>query len=468
MKIKSLLVALTLLVALVSNAGEAKYIFYYIGDGMGLGPVMATETYNRMTRQGQQQLLMTSLPVASWVQTWSASSPVTDSAAAGTALSTASKTKNGMLGMNADTVSVTSIAKILHDDGYGIGIVTNVAADDATPGAFYAHQPKRSMFYEIGRDAADSGYDFIAGAGLRGTKHKDGTDNGLYDYIEQSGVKILRGQQGAKAVYTNEFKRIMLINPDGVSDPNEMGYAIDRNPLDTVGLTLQIATEACMSHLLRNSPDAFFMMVEGGQIDHALHGNDGATAIRELLEFDQTLRLAYEFYLEHPDETLIVVTADHDTGALSVGCKATGYAAYTDNVDAQHISKGQLSDLFDAMLRSRRIYTWDDMRDILREKMGFWDQVKIKPEQEQALRDEFDRTFIDRAGTDEAGLYKTVGSLATLVFKVYSDATGFGFTTFNHSGNPVPVFAVGVGSEAFNHVLNNTDLPNLILKAAGK
>ena len=140
-----------ILSAFVSNinctAQEAKYIFYLIGDGMGMAHAMAAEAYNRTVAHNDSHLRMMQFPVASQCTTHSASSPVTDSAAAGTALATATKTRNGMLGMNPDTIAVTSIATQLQQSGYGIGIVTTEDADDATPGAFYAHVPNRSMTY---------------------------------------------------------------------------------------------------------------------------------------------------------------------------------------------------------------------------------------------------------------------------------------------------------------------------------
>ena len=144
MKIRNILVAALFAVASLSASAEApKYIFYFIGDGMGMGPVMAAETYNRTVLNNPNKLLMMQFPVSSAAMTYSASSTVTDSAAAGTALSTGSKTKNSMLGMGPDTTNVYSIAVDLAKMGYGIGIGTTVAADDATPGAFYAHVPDR-------------------------------------------------------------------------------------------------------------------------------------------------------------------------------------------------------------------------------------------------------------------------------------------------------------------------------------
>lgn len=445
-----------------------KYIFYFIGDGMGPGPVMATENYIRMVQNNANPLVMSSMPVSSRARTFSASSPVTDSAAAGTALSTGSKTKNGMLGMNADTVNVTSMARILKDDGYGVGLVTSCAADDATPAAFYAHVPKRSMYYEVGKDAASSGYDFIAGAGLRGAKDKKGNATDLYDVLEQNNVTVMRGAEGAKAVYTSSAEKIMLLNPLDYGNLNEFGYAIDSTGSDGVGLTLAVATEACLHHLLKNSPDRFFMMVEGGLIDHALHGNDGATAIKEVIDFDNTIRIAYEFYEQHPDETLIVVTADHDTGGMSNGNAYTGYNAYPALVDSQRLSKGEFSDYCKSILKSRRVYTWDDMREYLEDALGFWKTVKLSEDQTEDLREMFTKTFVDRDAPDEKGLYNSSNAFAAEVYRVYNNCSGWGFTTSNHTGNYVPVFAAGVGAERFSRTLDNTDIPKTIMSIAGK
>ena len=137
LRLLSLIVALWS-VAHVYGAQAPKYIFYFIGDGMGMAQVLSAQVYNRTVLGNTDPILMMQFPVASQVTTHSASSPVTDSAAAGTALATGHKTDNGMLGVTPDTVAVTSIAKELFDRGYGVALVTSVPPDDATPGAFYA------------------------------------------------------------------------------------------------------------------------------------------------------------------------------------------------------------------------------------------------------------------------------------------------------------------------------------------
>ncbi len=149
---------------------ELKYIFYFIGDGMGLNPVLAGEAFNRSVLGNDTPLLMLQFPVTSYATSHSASSDVTDSAAGGTALATGHKTRNGMVGMDADSVPVQSIASKLFNQGWGVGLVTTGAPDDATPASFYAHQPNRGMYYEIGAEAAKST------EGQEGQRHRTGQD----------------------------------------------------------------------------------------------------------------------------------------------------------------------------------------------------------------------------------------------------------------------------------------------------
>ena len=141
-----------------------KYVFYFIGDGMGLGHVNIAQTYWRTHVDAENPLTMYQFPIALACNTYSAKNHITDSAAAGSALSTGTKTRNGMLGMDADTVATYSVALDYKNKGYGIAIATSVYPDDATPGAFYTHVPARSMYTQIGFDMAKSQYDMFAGS----------------------------------------------------------------------------------------------------------------------------------------------------------------------------------------------------------------------------------------------------------------------------------------------------------------
>ena len=452
---RKLLLSLFALVALGVAAQSPKYIFYYIGDGMGMGPIVAAQNYNRLILKNYKPLTMMQMPVVGWALTYSASSDITDSAAAGTALATGSKTKNYMLGMNADTVAVTSIAKILHDSGYGVAIATSVAPDDATPGAFFAHVPNRSMTYQIGCDMAASGYEFVAGAGLRGTE-TDGKPNDLLDRFAAEGVQIVRGPEGAASITA---ARALLLNNEGSSRSN-IGYTIDSIQGT---LTLPLIASTALKQLERTSPDKFFMMIEGGNIDHALHGNDAGASIKEIINFDEALKVAYDFYLAHPDETLIVVTADHDTGGMAI-VRSGGIG----NIDYQKVSKEEFSNFCKAMLKTRNIFTWDDMKAYMSENLGFFTHIPVSEADETKLKKLFDDTFELRNTADQKTLYANFNAFAVEVFNMFNNAVGVTFCTTSHAGNAVPVFAVGVGADLFKGFNNNTDLPAAILKAVGK
>ncbi|MCM1071412.1 MAG: alkaline phosphatase [[Clostridium] fimetarium] len=464
MRIKKYLSTLFLAAAIAFSAAAGdkapKYIFYFIGDGMGVNEVLNARLYKQHVLGGD--LSMTSLPYGSVATSHSASSDVTDSAAAGTALATGHKTVNGMLGVTPDSAAVTSIAKVLFDDGYGVGLVTSVAIDDATPGAFYAHVHHRSMYCEIGSQLARSGYQFAAGSGLRGTKDKAGRDNGLLAEFAENGVSVSYGLDGADF----EADRMLILSPDTARNWN-IGFTIDSIP---GALTLQDLTKACVRHLERVSPDKFFVMVEGGNIDHSGHSNDAATNIIETINFDATLDIALDFYRRHPEETLIVVTADHETGGMSVGNNFSGYAVFPERLAAQRMSKDLFAEHCKTMARSRRVYTWEDMKEFLTEQLGFWTPAtKITDEQTNRLRGMFEDMFArNMSAPDQKTLYADYDAFTAAVFEILDTQAGIGWASLKHTGSPVPVFAIGRGAEIFGGFGDNTDLPRKIMKLAGK
>ena len=149
-------------------AQQAKYVFYFIGDGMGVNQVNGTEMYlaEQEGRIGVTPLLFTTFPVASVATTFSATNSVTDSSAAGTALATGAKTYNGAIGVDDQKNVLQSVAEKAKKAGKRVGVTTSVSVDHATPAAFYAHQPNRSMYYEIALDLPKAGFDFYAGGGF--------------------------------------------------------------------------------------------------------------------------------------------------------------------------------------------------------------------------------------------------------------------------------------------------------------
>ncbi|MDE5684944.1 MAG: alkaline phosphatase [Paramuribaculum sp.] len=454
--IRRILTATILLALTAATQAAPRYVFYFIGDGMGLGHIATTDAYLRM-KSPETKLLMTDFPVAGVATTHSASSRVTDSAAAGTALATGTKTKNYMLGMNPDSIPMRSVAARLKDNGYGIGIVTSVAADDATPAAFFAHVPNRSMFYEIGLDMIESGYEFIAGANLRGTV-SDGKPTDLLDRFRSAGIDIVRGCADAR---NSDSRRVVMLGTD-TTRINNIGYTIDSvNSANS----LQAMTRTCLDHMKKHSPESFFIMVEGGNIDHAAHSRDGGAVIKEIINFDKAIAIAYEFYLAHPDETLIVVTADHDTSGMTNG--DYGKASSTDPriIDSQRMSKDAFADWSAANATGGSV-SWDEMKDILKSRFGLWGEIPVSEKDETGLKSKFDQAFTLGNGTTSKSWYHDFNEFSVALFEMLNTMAGIYWTSDTHTGNLVPVYAIGVGKESFASFNDNTSIPEKIMNAS--
>ena len=456
---------LFLLVALAAKAQQAKYVFYFIGDGMGLNQVNTTEMYlgEQQGRIGTEPLCFASFPVAGMATTFSASNSITDSAAGGTALATGVKTYNGAIGVDADKERVMSVAERAKRAGKKVGVTTSVSVDHATPAAFYGHQPDRSMYYEIALQLPEAGFDFYAGSGfLKPARTFDKKDApSIYPIIEQAGYTIARGidEYQAKAGGTD---KMVLIQKDG-TDASSLPYAIDRNEGD---LTLAQITESAIDFLSRDNKKGFFLMVEGGKIDWACHSNDPATMVKEVIDMDNAVRVAYEFYKKHPKETLIVITADHETGGLGLG--NSNYTLNLKSLDCQKQSVDLLSRALTDLRKAKgNKATWEDVKALLTERMGFWGELTPTWEQEKMLHDEFESSFVRNKVVFEESLYSKTEPLAAVAKKVLSQMSKLGWTTGSHSAEYVPVFAVGAGSKLFMGKMDNTDIPKRIAKAAG-
>lgn len=458
-KLLSLIVCLSAALAVSAQQAAPKYIFFFIGDGMGMGHVMTAQTYNRTVLGNDELLPMMQFPVSSLAMTYSANRKITDSAAAGTALSTGHKTDNGMLGVTPDGAPVYSIATELQKRGYGIAIGTSVPPDDATPGAFYAHVPSRSMYYEIGLDMARSGYDMFVGSKLRGLADAEGHATGLLDSLRVHGYTVVEGR---KAFEQSKGKdKIVLLNGDPTLE--HFGYTIDS--IDA-NLHLPYITQACLDHLKRVSPDKFFMMIEGGNIDWAAHANDGGAVVKEILNFNEAIGIAYDFYKQHPDETLIVITADHNTGGMQMGVEDGPEDINLKNMDYQRVSIEMFERYCKSLIESGKQVKWNDMKAYLKENLGLYDSITVGKEQDEELRDKFEKTFVEHESDDTETLYATYNEFVSQVFSTLDHLTGIGWTTTDHTGDFVPVFAVGVGSELFKNVNNNIEIPAKIRRIA--
>ena len=456
---------LFMLLAVVAQAQQAKYVFYFIGDGMGLNQVNTTEMYlgEKQGRIGIEPLCFASFPVAGMATTFSASNSITDSSAGGTALATGVKTYNGAIGVDANKERVMSVAERAKRAGKKVGVTTSVSIDHATPAAFYGHQPDRSMYYEIALQLPEAGFDFYAGSGfLKPARTFDKKDApSIYPIFEQAGYTIARGLDEYKAKADGAGKMI-LMQKEGANS-SSLPYAIDRREGD---LTLAQITESAIDFLSRDNKKGFFLMVEGGKIDWACHSNDPATMVKEVIDMDNAVRVAYEFYKKHPKETLIVITADHETGGLALG--NSNYTLKLTSLDCQKQSTDLLSRALTDLRKSKgNKATWEDVKALLTERMGFWGELTPTWEQEKMLRDEFESSFVRNKVVFEESLYSKTEPLAAVAKKVLSQMSKLGWTTGSHSAEYVPVFAVGAGSKLFMGKMDNTDIPKRIAKAAG-
>ena len=184
------------------SVAQAKYVFMFIGDGMGPHQVLLTEMYLAELdgKIGRKPLLMTTFPYTGQVATFSASNGITDSAASGTCLASGEKTDNGMIGQTPDGTPAISVASQLKEEGWGVGIMTSVTIDHATPSAHYAHTPSRNNYYIIGTQLAESGFDFFGGSGFYHPQDKENPSApNLYDLCEQNGYVLAGGYADAKA-----------------------------------------------------------------------------------------------------------------------------------------------------------------------------------------------------------------------------------------------------------------------------
>lgn len=447
-------------------AGHARYVFLFIGDGMGTAQVNGTEAYLAALegRIGTSPLCFASFPHSAFITTQSGSHGVTDSAAAATALATGTKTYNGALGVSLDTLALASVADWAHRAGAAVGVGTTVTIDHATPSAFYAHVPYRSMTDRIDEQLAASTLDFAAGSDVA----KPSAD--CYQALEGAGFGILRGVADYNKV-RRQARRLLLLQPETAQrrSSGSLPYAIDRQPGD---LTLANICRAAVDYLAgferkkrSERRKGFFLMLEGGSIDHACHANDAGAAFREVCDMDEAVRVAYDFYLKHPEETLIVVAADHETGGLVLG--RGHYSQHLQYLQHQKMSAeaythhvGQLRQtLGDG-------FTWELVRSDISRNWGLGAEVPLTEKQEQRLRKAYD-DIMSGVAEESRSLYAVENALANTAKQILNERAEVSWATGSHSNSYVPCFAIGAGAELFHGRMDNTDIPKAIARAAG-
>lgn len=473
MKKISLASLLLLISVFTLQAQQAKYVFYFIGDGMGTNQVLGTEMYQSELKGeiGVTPLLFTQFPYSAIATTFSSFNGVTDSAAGGTALATGYKTRNGSLGVMKDgTTPISSIATWAKANGYRVGVSTSVTIDHATPASFYAHQGDRGSSYAIGLDLIAADFDFYAGSDFddptnQKESKKDGkTYESLYELTQKAGYTLARGYKDYQKKAPKAEKMILFQKEEASKkDRSSIPYAIDRKKGD---MTLSEITRAGINFLSKEDPKGFFLMVEGGKIDWACHANDAAATFHEVLDFNEAIKVAYEFYEQHPDETLIVVTADHETGGMILGNGS--YALNLQALKTQKLSEGEFTSVLKDMRKKyKNQISWEVMQAILKEYFGFWENVKLHKRHEEQLKAIYEKSFSNQPVDFEKNLYQQNEPLSGVAKRILNQIALIGWTSGSHSAGYVPVFAIGAGAEAFNGQIDNIEIPIKIAEAAG-
>ena len=450
--IAHILFLFTLLSIRVEAAPSARYIFLFIGDGMGIQQRNAAELYlagapesGKHNKEGGSHLVMNTLPVQGIITTHSLSG-ITDSAAAATALSTGKKTSNGRIGMDpSGKTRFSSIAKIAKNRGMKVGVVTSSFLQDATPAAFYANAPSRKDISLIGDQLVKSGFDYFSG-GFRSTKEEKKNKKNLFNLAAAAGYILVKQDSDWGYVYPGQR---VLATPSRLSGGG-MPYEIDRKEKE-----MSLSDYVRRGIQLLNNSDGFFMMVEGGKIDLACHANDLATSIHETIAFDRSIQEALAFYKKHPDETLIIVTSDHETGGLEL--KAQEIDSFKFHALLSRQNKSYLA----AEGRVGRMKTaTEELFFGLNQTVG--DPLSLSREE---LR-EVSRVWDLRRQKGIKG-YATYDPLTVTELRLRDKRLNVSWSTFYHTGKPVAISALGVKESAFAGELDNTDVFRILSELIG-
>ena len=364
---------------------------------MGNSHVSVTESYLswKEGKLGGEQLRMTTFPVYGTATSHSADKRVTDSSAAGTAIACGEKTNNSYLGVDPEGNPVESMSYVLKESGYKIGIISSVPINHATPGSFYGHNISRNGYYEIMTEIPASGFEYFASAGILGYNGPRGSEGQVPDaeeFLEANGYNVCFGKEELADAMKNSDKIVFSQEYNRGVEPKNYDSTGDKPVTET---TLAEMVQAGIDFFGDEEP--FFIMCEGGEIDWASHSDKTMPMIIATLAFDEAIQTAYDFYLQHPDETLIVVTADHETGGVALGA-----GNHHGNINWEVIEN-----------------SWNE--------------------------NGHSNNLISDENT-----------------KLNAEAH-IGWTTTDHTGGAVPVYAIGKGAEKFAGRMDNTDIKGKIL-----
>ena len=485
-KLFALILALAMLTcaatAMAEDAAPAtpKYVFMFIGDGMGNPQVTATQYYLGALENPDStvpvpaQLSFTDFENVGLMTTYDASSFCPDSASTATSMASGQKTLSGVINYNIDlTESFKIITEYAKEAGKKVGVISSVSLDHATPAAYYAKSESRGEYYDIAlQGVSGTTLDFLGGGSYL-TPDGDGTQANLFDVAEENGFTVANTLEDIRAL-NSESGRVLAITPD-IADSSSMQYEIDRVRMEAEGadsLSLAEMVQAGIS-VLDNDEEGFFLMTEGGKIDWSCHANDAMTSIMDTIALSDAVQVAIDFAAEHPEETLIIVTADHETGGMTIGFATTAYDTHFNYLQNQTISFTQ----FDAVIGEMRENgaTFEDALAEIEKYYGLTTEegqdLTLTETEIASLTAAFELSMLPSEerviGEQEELLYGGYEPLSMAVSHIINNKAGLSFTSYAHTGLQIPVYAMGVGADNFSGLYDNTDIFSKTMQAMG-
>ncbi len=465
-----------------------KYVFLFIGDGMSYPQIQSTSDFlgalndedywqaqpslddnQGAILDGPEYLNFMNFEAAGSAVTFDSNSFAPDSASTATSIATGYKTYSGSINVDeTGTIEYETIAEKLHSQkGYSVGVITSVNLNHATPAAFYAHQASRSSYYDIGLEMIDSGFEYFAGGGLL-SPDGDGSQDNLYDLAEEAGYDVVMTQAEAEAVTGGP----VVIIDEHLADSDAMAYELDRTE-DMWALSDYVEKGI---EVLSQDEDGFFMMCEGGKIDWACHANDAGSTIHDTQALADAVQVAIDFAAEHPDETLIVVTGDHETGGLTIGFAGTDYDTYLDLLENQKISYAKFDSDYVASYKENKTDFATVLADIenlfgLKTQGEEGDKLVLTEYELEQLRAAYEKSINGTPASEyeqeEYVLYGTYEPLSVTITHIINNKSGISFTSYSHTGLPVAVLAHGLNAEVFNGYYDNTEIYNKMADMLG-
>lgn len=480
---KMLLLALALVMALstcaLAETAAPKYVFMFIGDGMGNPQVTATQYYLGAMENPDSdipvpaQLSFTQFEALGLVTTYDASSFCPDSASTATSMASGEKTLSGVINYNIDkTEPFKLITEYAKEAGKKVGVITSVSLDHATPAAYYAKAPSRKQYYDIAvQGLTGTTLDYLGGGSFL-KPDGDGTQENLFELAAENGWTLANTNEAIRALNADSG-RVLAIDPN-IADSEALNYEIDRVRKEEAGEDILALADYVKAGIdVLDNENGFFMMCEGGKIDWSGHANDAATSIHETIAFSDAVQVAIDFAKEHADETLIIVTADHETGGMTIGFATTAYDTHFNYLTSQKISFAD----FDAVIADLREKNaaFEDALEAVKTYYGLTTEadqpLSLTEADVQALKAAFELSMTAKdarkENAEDALLYGGYEPFSMAVSHIMNNKAGLSYTSYAHTGLQIPVYAQGVGAQIFSGLYDNTDIFNKTMDVMG-